>query len=196
MDAFIASFSYGVNKIKIPLCSMLIINFVCTGILACSILIGNLLSNFVDAFWANLICFFILCTIGLIKLFDSLIKSVIRKHKNLNKNIKFKLSSLHFIINIYADPEDADKDESKILSITEAILLAITLSLDSLTVGFGVGISGNNILLVIVFSLVTDFFALLFGQKIGKHLSKNNKLNISWLSGLIFICLGISKLII
>ena len=46
IDSFVASISYGTSKIKIPIRSVIIINFVCTTTLACSLFIGSVFKNF------------------------------------------------------------------------------------------------------------------------------------------------------
>ncbi len=195
LDALIAAFSYGVNKIKIPFRSLMIVNLVCSGFLAASLFLGRLLSGVISEAVSRGLCFAILLVIGLIKLSDSLIKGYIRKHKPAGKSIKFNLFSLKFILNVYADPEDADKDESKILSIGEAMSLAVALSLDSLTVGLGVGMTESVWWLIIGMSLVSDLAALIAGGIIGGKIAKKTSLNIGWLSGVIFIGLAVSKLI-
>ena len=44
MDAFVASFAYGTSKIKIPFKSAIIINVVCSTILAIALFAGGIIS--------------------------------------------------------------------------------------------------------------------------------------------------------
>lgn len=46
MDAFVASFAYGAQRIKIPFSSAAIISVICTAMLAVSLLAGALLRHF------------------------------------------------------------------------------------------------------------------------------------------------------
>lgn len=196
VDALIASFSYGANKIKIPFKSAFVIDLISSLILALALFIGTGLGSVISKGAATALCCSILIVMGLIKLFDSFIKSYIRKHKSIDKNIKFNFLSLKFIINIYADPPEADTDESKFLSVAEAVSLAIALSLDSLTVGIGAGLIRVSYILIIAFSLLADLAAVYLGQKLGARLASASKksLNISWLSGGVLIALALVKL--
>jgi len=140
------------------------------------------------------ICFAILIILGIAKILDSFTKSFIRKHKNLNKKIKFSFFNIKFILNLYADPEKADIDLSKILSPAEAVALAVSLSLDGLAVGFGAALGNVNGLAVFIFSLITDAFAVMFGCYIGNKIAKKVSFNLSWLGGVLLIALAVSKL--
>lgn len=194
LDALIAAFSYGVNKIKIPFRSVIIINLVCSGFLAAAVFAGKALSGVLSPKVSTAVCFTILLVIGLIKLSDSAVKGYIRKHKAIDKSFKFKFLSLKFILKVYADPETADADESKTLSMGEALSLAVALSLDSVTAGLGVGLTDNDYLMTIGLSFLMGAAAVVIGCFIGKKVAQKTSLNISWLSGVVFIGLAVSKL--
>ncbi|MGI5850439.1 MAG: manganese efflux pump, partial [Christensenellales bacterium] len=149
---------------------------------------------FIPSYITKLFCFLILIILGIIKLFDSSIKTLIRKHKGLNKQLKFSMFNLNFILNIYANPEEADVDYSYVLSPLEAVSLAIAVSLDGLAAGFGAGLANFNILEVLLFSLVFGIFAVFLGCYIGNKIAEKLKINISWLSGVLLIVLAILKL--
>jgi len=194
LDAFVAAFSYGVNKIKIPLKSALIITFVCSAVLAIALYLGYALGGFIPANVAKGVGIGLLILIGVIKLFDSLLKSYVKKHQNLDKKVNFKFFSLRCILSIYADETQADVDESKILSVKEATGLAIVLSLDSLGVGFGAGLSSRGLPWIIALSFAMGVTLVYLGAFLGRVVAKKSKLNLSWLSGAILITLGISRI--
>lgn len=137
LDAFVASFAYGAQRIRIPYSSAAIISVICTAMLAVSLLAGSLLRPFLPQSLTKGLCFAILFLLGLVKLCDSTIKTLIRKHKRMHRQVSFSLFSLKFILDVYADPEKADRDGSRELSPAEAASLAVALSLDGLAVGFG-----------------------------------------------------------
>lgn len=195
IDAFSASFAYGSNKIKIPLLSLQVINLVCSFILGLSLLLGATLRHFLPKRLALTVCFFILFFIGVSKLLDSITKSIIRKHSDLNKQVKFSLFNFRFILQLYADPIEADIDGSRSISPKEAALLAVSLSLDGLAVGFGAAIGNVNVLAVIIASLITDMLAVLLGGYLGNKLAGSLNYNISWLSGAILIAMAFFKLL-
>jgi putative sporulation protein YtaF len=195
MDAFAAGFAYGSNKIKIPFRSVAVINFICLSCLTLSLLFGGAVAPYIEAGLTKIICFCLLFSIGFVKLFGSLIKIYIKKHNDLNKNIKFSLFSLRFILNVCASPEDADKDKSRVLSPAEAASLALALSIDGLAVGFGAGLSAVNILAIIIISLFTDMIAIVSGCFLGNKAAQKIKINLSWLSGVMLIALAFIKLL-
>ena len=194
VDAFVSGFAYGANKIKIPFVSVAVISLVCKAVLTTALFFGAILSRFIPESVITLVCFLILFALGSAKLFDSAIKILIRKHTRFNKNLRFSFFSLKFILNIYADPGEADIDSSKILSPREAAYLAAALSLDGLTVGFGAGLAGASPVLVIGFSLITDMVGVILGCRLGNKIAKRFSLELSWLSGALLIALGFMKL--
>lgn len=193
-DAFVASLGYGAGKIKIPLRSAVIISVVSSLLLFIALYLGSFLGSLISAQTARIVCCVILCLIGFIKLFDGLIKGYIRRHQNIQKNIRFSLFSLKFILTIYADPEKADGDSSKELSIKEAVSLSVALSLDSLSVGIGAGMGEGGFVLITALSLIMNFGVILLGAFLGRKLAKKSNINLSWLSGAILIALAFIKL--
>ena len=195
VDAFIACFAYGADKIKIPFSSAVIINVVCSIILGLSLIAGAVLRPFLPNWLTLGISFGVLFFIGLTKLLDSITKSIINKHSTIEKELKFSLFNFKFILNLYANPEKADADKSKTISAKEAASLAAALSLDGMAVGFAASLGNTSVLAVLCASLITDMFAILLGVYIGAKLSRKLRFNLSWVSGVVLIGLAFSKLI-
>ncbi|WP_250229895.1 sporulation membrane protein YtaF [Anaeropeptidivorans aminofermentans] len=194
LDAFIASFAYGSNKIKIPFSSVQVINIICSVILGISLLAGSFVRGYIPESVTALICFFILCALGVVKLLDSMTKTFIRKHTNFNKEIRFSMLNFKFILSLYADPEKADVDDSKLISHEEAASLAVALSLDGLAVGFGAALGNVDVWAVIFCSFIVGTLAVISGHFIGERVAKNLSVNLSWLSGIMLIVLAFLKL--
>ncbi len=194
LDSFVASFAYGNNKIKIPFLSVQVINTVCSSILGMSLLVGSIVRQYIPSWLTTSLCFTILFILGIVKLLDSITKSIIRKYSSVEREIKFSMLNFKFILQLYADPEDADVDQSKTISLAEAFSLAIALSLDGLAIGFGVAIGNINVLLVFIFSLFTGFIAIKLGCYIGNKFAKSLNFDLSWISGFILIILAFLKL--
>ncbi len=194
VDAFVASLAYGAHKIKIPFSSVMIINVICSGILAGSLLVGTVVRPYIPAHLTSWICFSLLFVLGLVKLFDSSIKRAIQKSKGQQKEIEFSAFDLNFILKIYADPEKADRDQSRTLNPMEAVSLAVAVSLDGLAVGFGAGLASINLAAVLLFSLVAGIAAVLLGGAIGRKVVEQFRLDLSWISGVLLILLAIMKL--
>lgn len=194
IDSFVASIHYGIKKIKIPFSSILIINLISSSFLGLSIFLGKEAQKFFPMGMTSMISFIILSLLGVYYLFEGLIKFYLESKKDSKGEIEVKFADIRFMINIYIDGTKADKDKSKILDYKEAIYLAIALSLDSLTIGFGSGLSNMNYLKIMFFAFLAGFFSIFSGLKIGERLSKEIRFNLSWLSGIILIILAFLRL--
>ena len=193
-DSFVAGFAYGANKIKINFRCVQIINLVCTAIIGVSLLFGNIIKDYISETVALTISFIVLFILGLSKLLDGFTKSLIKKHTDLTREVKFSLFNFNFILKLYAAPEDSDADASKSISPAEAASIAVALSLDGIAVGFGAALGGVNWFAVILFSLVTDMLAIISGRYIGEKTARKTRFNLSWLGGFILIALAFSKI--
>ena len=197
IDAFVCSFGYGTNKIRIPFRSAMVINLVCTALLGVGLIFGTAIGSLLPESMADWIAFTILFLLGISKIFDSAIKGVIRRHNGINKEVKFSLLSLGFMLKVYADPKKADIDDSKELIPREATPLSIALGLDGLSVGFGVGVGMTAIgaLLILGLSLITGILLVLLGCFLGNRIVQRTALDLSWLSGAILIGIAIAGIL-
>lgn len=193
IDSFVASLAYGTSKIKIPFCSVVVISLVCTAMLTISSLLGSWVRPFLPPGLTKAACFGVLFVIGVIKLSDSLIKTQIRKGKKMCRQLKFSVLSLNFILNVYADPEQADADQSKVLSPLEALSLAAALSLDGLAAGFGAALTSVNLLLVLTLSFGIGLLSVSMGGWLGRRIGKSISFDLSWIGGAILILLACLK---
>ena len=193
LDAFVASFAYGSKGIRIPMRSAWVITLICAGVVGLALLAGTLLRQYIPYSLAAGISFSILFALGIVKLLDSIIKSVIRR-RAVSRELKFSLWGLSFILLLYADPEQADLDGSKTLSPTEAASLALALSLDGLGVGLGAAIGSANGLVLFAGAVVTGIAAVVLGGRLGNKAAERVRLNISWLSGVLLILLAFASL--
>lgn len=195
LDAFVACFSYGAGKIKIPLSSVLVIDGVCSVSIGVTLLIGSFLRNRIPDGLTTAICFIILFFLGMVKLLDSITKSLIKKYGAISSNINFSFCNFRFVLSLYANPESADVDNSKTISPKEAASLAIALSLDGCAVGFGAALGNVNELAVFFCSLFTEAAAVLLGIFLGNKAACKLSFPISWISGFILLILAFTKLL-
>lgn len=195
LDAFMASIAYGTNKIKMPFKSILIIDMVCAIFLALSIFFGIQIRKILPESIALILGATILILLGIYYLFESIFKSYLENKLKENEKVKIKLFDIWFVIDVYVDETKADFNLSKNLDSKEALYLATALSLDSLAVGFGSSLGNINYLQVIGLSLVIGMFSIWSGLFIGKKIVEKTKINLSWLSGIMLIILGLLKLI-
>lgn len=195
IDTFVTSIVYSSNKIKIPVVSGLIIDTICSLFLAISLFFGYLIKDFIPINIASTISFLLLLILGVYRLFEAFFKNLIKKYYDKGSPLTFKIFEFKFILQIYADEIKADLDESKILSPKEAFFLAVALSLDSLTVGFGCSLGSVNYLATVLLSFLVGALLLVLGGYVGRKISKNYNLNLSWLSGVLLIILAFIRII-
>ena len=195
IDTFVTSIVYSSNKIKIPVVSGLIIDTICSLFLAISLFFGYLIKDFIPINIASTISFLLLLILGVYRLFEAFFKNLIKRYYDKGSPLTFKIFEFKFILQIYADEVKADLDESKILSPKEAFFLAVALSLDSLTVGFGCSLGTVNYLATVLLSFLVGALLLVLGGYVGKKISKNYNLNLSCLSGVLLIILAFIRII-
>ena len=195
VDAFACSFGYGASKIKIPFKSVIVISGGCTVLLGIGLFLGAMINNILPYEAAGWIAFTILFILGVIKIFDSIIKRVIRTKNGIDKDINFSLFNLGFVLRIYADPEFADTDYSKELTPKESIPLAVALGLDGLSVGIGIGLALINPALILSLTFISGILAIIFGVWLGNKVAKKITTDLSWVAGVILIIIAILEVI-
>ncbi len=194
IDAFVASLAYGTNKIKIPIKSIVFIDIMCAIFLALSMLLAISFKKILPINVASTISFILLIILGIYYLFESIIKKYLNKKSSKKKQVKLKLFNLWLIIDIYIDETKADLDNSKTISLNEALYLAIALSIDSIAIGFGTGIGNINYFAVVILSLIWDIIAIWSGLFLGEKFIEKINVDLSWLSGILLILLAFLKL--
>ncbi|MBP3886084.1 MAG: sporulation membrane protein YtaF [Cellulosilyticum sp.] len=194
VDACVASFAYGTNKIKIPIKSNLILTAISTIFLMLALGIGSLIQDFLPSNLASYICFFILFLLGFMRLFEGLLKNFLNKKALSPNNIEVTLFNFKLVLNVYADVTLADLDHSKSLSSKEALYLGTALSLDSLVVGLGVALAPISFFQVTIFSILFHFIAIILGCFLGSKCAEKTNIDLSWLSGVILILLALLKI--
>lgn len=194
VDAFAASFVYGTDRVKIPAASVFVITALSTGILVLFLLLGRWFGSLIPVRATSVLCFLILFILGFVKLFDSTIKSLIKKTEFYERRVCFSFSHMNFILTVYADPSAANEEDVAVLSPLEALSLGLALSLDSAAAGFGAGMMVTHLPLTIFLSLALNTAAVLLGSVLGRTIASRSSFDLSWLSGLLLIGLAIGKL--
>ena len=180
IDSLGIGITYGIKNTKISFLGNIILFIISFAVTHLSTLLGNTIIYFLSPSFNKLIGNGILIFMGLYILFQSF------KNKTNNNTI-------------FNNPVLADIDNSSIIDYKESIILAITLSLDSLCISIGGAFSKINLEL---FPLLVSSFQLCFlnlGIIIGKHI--NNYYNLpeniwSILSSILLLYIGFLKLII
>lgn len=167
VDAFAVSFSYGLNRTRLPLSSILILTCLSVLSLSVSLLAGRFLHGLLPEKPAAAFRFLILFLLGVFKLLDSSAKGRV---------------------------EAADKNRDDRLSPLEALPLGAALSVDSLGAGIGAGIAPSWFLPTLTVSFLLGIGAILAGSFVGQSLSLRSSCRFDWLGGLLLILLAFLKL--
>lgn len=190
VDSFVAAFSYGTSKIKIPLSSVGIISVASSLITGFSMLTGSFVKDYIPSGFTALLSFGILFLLGVLKLFDS------------------------------SQPKNADKDHSQSISPKEALSLSAALSLDGCAAGFGASLSTGMpaspdaaasgfdasvaagtasslvpVAAVFLFSLVFGALMVLTGSHIGNKAAGRLPIKPGIIGGLLLILLAVARLL-
>ena len=197
MDAFAAGFLYGAGRVKIPPASALTISGISSGMLLLSLQLGTFAQGMLPEKTAGRISFLILFALAGAKLFDSSIKSLIRRHgairKQMDKEWKVSALNLHLVLSVYADAEKANPDDS-ILTPAEALSLGAALSLDSGLAGIGAGMVSRHLWTAILLSMAANMAAVGVGCVLGRRAAGRSRLNLSWVSSLLLLALAFGRL--
>ena len=166
VDSFVAAFSYGTSKIKIPFSSVGIISVTGSLITGLSMLTGSSVKDYISSGFTTLLSFGILFLLGVLKLFES------------------------------SQTKNADKEHSQSISPKEALSLSAALSLDGCAAGFGASLSaGTPATAVFLFSLVFGALMILMGSHIGNKAAGRLPIKPGIIGGLLLILLAIARLL-
>lgn len=193
LDTFVASAAYGTNQVHLSAAQIAVINGICSLCLGVSLMFGTLLDSWIPESLTRGICFISLMLLGFLKLADSSIKRYLRRHRQLNKNIRFSFSQLRFIINIYSDPLEADADESHDLTWKEVIFFSLAMSIDSLAAGTMAAFMKISVPITVITAFVMGVLFTCMGLLLGRKISAHCPRDLSWIGGILFIVLAVLK---
>lgn len=103
--------------------------------------------------------------------------------------------NFRFVLSVYADPENADTDDSRSISPKEALSLAAALSLDGAAAGFGAALGSAEPAAVFFASLIIGAGAVFGGFFLGNLTASRLRFPVSWLSGTILIALAFGQIL-
>ncbi len=175
VDSFAMSASMSVKNIRFEKLSVILISFVNTLFLGVGLYLCELLPPVENA---SVISGFLLFVIAFLSLFGDKLKEKVRS-----------VRKKPYLFDVFVDKTKADKDNSKILSPKEAVLLSLLLSADSLSVGLSAGISLtlSSKIISILLSFILGILLLIIGVKLSELAYKK----LGNLSGIILFVLAI-----
>ena len=177
IDFLVAGISIGVSGIRVPKKSILFLSFTNTLFLVISFIFGNIISKYINSKIISLLPSIIFIIFGLEKVLETVIHNLPHKKYHIN------IFNTVLVLQIYNNP-----------SIKELIILALSLSLDNFVIGIGLCIFNYHLLFIIVSNLLISYFFFYIANRCFINFSKIKNADFSWLSGLIFLIIGIYRL--
>ena len=195
LDTFTAGVALGTQKITVPFQSVLAISLTCSASLWLAISLGGWIGNWISPRTGAVIGCIILVMMGSVRLFDGVIKELLRRCCENKEGMVFYRKNLKIFLQVCVDSAQADFNRSQSLSVPEAISLAAALSVDGLAAGVGAGILDVSHWLIFLIAMLINLFAVHLGCRTGIRFSRKHEQDISWVAGALLIVLGLIKLI-
>ncbi len=195
LDTFTAGVALGTQKIMVPFRSVLAISLTCSASLWLAISLGGWIGNWISPRTGAVIGCVILVMMGSVRLFDGVIKELLRRCCENKEGMVFYRKNLKIFLQVCVDSTQADFNRSQSLSVPEAISLAAALSVDGLAAGVGAGILDVSHWLIFLIAMLINLFAVHLGCRTGIRFSRKHEQDISWVAGALLIVLGLIKLI-
>lgn len=195
LDTFTAGVALGTQKITVPFQSVLAISLTCSASLWLAISLGGWIGNWISPRTGAVIGCIILVMMGSVRLFDGVIKELLRRCCENKEGMVFYRKNLKIFLQVCVDSAQADFNRSQSLSVPEAISLAVALSVDGLAAGVGAGILDVSHWLIFLIAMLINLFAVHLGCRTGIRFSRKHEQDISWVAGVLLIVLGLIKLI-
>ena len=178
IDSLIIGIAYGVKQIRIKLIINLVISIIVTLTTFLAMCLGHLICDYIPTGICNYIGSNLLIIVGLYILWDYYKK----KHKHTEENLVEFINSLDYD-EIVELNKTADINGSGNIEISEAITLALSLSINNLALSIFL-----TTILTFVFSIITMSIGLKLGSK---YLSKIFGEYSPLFSAIIIIAMGI-----
>ncbi len=194
VDSLTAGLTYGTQRVRVKLPSLLILACVPAVFIAAANRIGSCIFLLIPKTVLPPASFFLLLLLGLSRLAESLLRAIVRKNPGFTRQRSCRFRQFNIIFTVYLSPEDANRTDPQVLSPKEALLLSLALSLDSVLAGMAfTTVSFSSALL---FWAAALFNLLLFGTGYGCGflLCRTLHADLSWLSGLCLLLLAFQNL--
>lgn len=195
IDSLSAGFTYGTGRVHIKPSAMLLLVFIPSVCITLMTKAGTLIFSLIPPILFSTLSFLILFILGCIKLLESLIRHLSGKYSDTVGNWACKIKQVNIIFTIYFSPEDANKQDTQVLSAKEAFFLSLALSLDSILASMAFSCQVSSMLLFFILAVLFHFLLFMAGFLSGMLISKKLSMDLSWLSGLFLLLLAVLTLL-
>lgn len=195
VDSVSAGLTYGTGNVQIRPISYVFLICVPALFVALSHQLSRMLCFFLTADAIRLLSFAVLFLLGCEKLLESLLRWLAQKHPRPSKNWGCSFKQLNILFTVYLSPEDANRRDRQILSGTEALLLSLALSLDSILAGMAFCVVSLPGILLFFLAALMNYLFFLTGYGAGRTLAAHSRIDLSWLSGVFLLLLSLLTLL-
>lgn len=190
LDSFLAALAYAAKRIRIPFASAVVIASISACFLAFSFFLSAQIVQLIPVRAASLCAGGVFAFLSLYSFFQSSIKRLLRRNR---RGICLHYGNIAVVLDIYLDEKKADRDNSKLLSIREAIYLAVALSFDSLFSGMALGFSVLRPLWIVGLDFMVALLSIYAGTIGGERFFHSRELELGWISGILFAILALTR---
>lgn len=184
VDTIGVRMAYTVKGIKVSHAINFWIALIAFGISALASLSGELIASFLPAKLVSILSMVLLVLIGLWLIIEPYVN---KPKKPVNRP--------PHMLDILADPVEADRDHSKHIDFKEATVLGMALSLNNIGGGLSAGILGINWLLMGLLSALISWLIFWAGNQLTDYIKKADwGMKAPVVAGLILIIIGLKQL--
>ncbi|NMA55580.1 MAG: sporulation membrane protein YtaF [Firmicutes bacterium] len=185
LDSLGVGFAYGLKKVTVPPCSLILLSLLSALSMLASMLAGRG-AGFILGEAGSFIGNGILIMVGVATLGRTWLSKRQRPVcKSRNYNNIFRM-----IANVIAEPLEADLDASGEISTVEALLLGFVLAMDSLGAGFGAALAAFSPVTTSLLTGLSTWITLNIGLYLGRQVKLLPGSWVHFTPGFLLICLG------
>ncbi|MBA2876328.1 sporulation membrane protein YtaF [Thermaerobacillus caldiproteolyticus] len=203
LDSLSVGVTYGLRKMKFPFRSIMVIALLSGIMLLFSMYVGTFLVLVLPVQVERWAAAFILIALGVWAIYN-----VVRKQEDEDESVeqrlippartriwRLRLNRFGIVIQILKRPSMADLDGSGTISMKEAMLIGIALSMDAFGAGLSASFLGYSPIVLAVLVSIMNIVFIRFGLRTGYKFSKIKVMKkATMIPGTILICLGIAKI--
>lgn len=208
LDGFGVGFTYGLRSIRFPWWSLLVVVSLSMLTISFAMVVGQQLIYLLSPQGAHAAGAGILIVVGA----WAIVNHVRNKNSSIEEDLDnesentevvsrvgtilhVEIKKLGLVVQILRKPSVADVDRSGEISVKEALLLGIALSMDGFGAGIGASLIGFPTLVTAVTIGGMNLLFILSGMKIGlKYADLDVLKKLSYLPGAVLILIGIAKM--
>lgn len=195
VDSLTAGFAYGTSRVRIRPLAGLFLVIIPSLTITLMTQLGSFIFSLFPAQLFSTLSFLLLFFLGCEKLMESLIRHLAGKYPNIVSNWACRIKQINIIFTIYFSPEDANKQDTQVLSAKEALFLSLALSLDSILASMAFSYKAPSPIVFFLSAVLFHFLLFLSGFLLGSLVSKKFSIDLSWLSGLFLLLLALYTLV-